>query len=136
MSKAAEWDVPAELDWPERILIVDDSVVARMTLRRLFGELGVESQIIEAGDASDALTMWRAARPGLSLIDVNMPGDDGLSLSEQIRALDPDAPIIICTSNVQKVVDARAAQLRLRLLKKPITIDTLEAAARDAVGQV
>src|SRR6266702_5430770 len=81
-----------------RVLIVDDSVVMRSLLRQV---LAADSRIEIAGTASDGQAALRAietVKPDLVLLDIEMPGMDGLTTLEHIRAKDRRLPIIMCSS--------------------------------------
>jgi two-component system, chemotaxis family, protein-glutamate methylesterase/glutaminase len=81
-----------------RVLIVDDSVVMRSLLRQV---LSADSRIEIAGTASDgqaALRLMESIKPDLVLLDIEMPGMDGLTALERIRAKDRRIPIIMCST--------------------------------------
>lgn len=81
-----------------RILIVDDSVVMRSLLRQV---LSSDSRIEIAGTASDGQAALRAienVKPDLILLDIEMPGMDGLTTLERIRSTDRRLPIIMCST--------------------------------------
>ncbi len=81
-----------------RILIVDDSVVMRSLLRQV---LSSDSRIEIAGTASDGQSALRAienVKPDLILLDIEMPGMDGLTALERIRATDRRIPVIMCST--------------------------------------
>ena len=71
------------------ILIVDDEEPACRRLRELLADLGDEfpHRIVgEAGNASDALALIDSQRPGIVLLDVQMPGMSGLELARHMSA--------------------------------------------------
>lgn len=81
-----------------RILIVDDSVVMRSLLRQV---LSADSRIQIAGTASDGQAALRAIetiKPDLILLDIEMPGMDGLTTLERIRSTDRRIPVIMCST--------------------------------------
>lgn len=81
-----------------RVLIVDDSVVVRSLLRQV---LSSDSRIQVAGTASDgqaALRSIETLKPDLILLDIEMPGMDGLTALEKIRATDRRLPVIMCST--------------------------------------
>jgi CheY-like chemotaxis protein len=85
---------------PTAALIVDDEPHVRAYVKLLLAKLGVET-FYEAGNVPEARALWTAHRPGLVMLDVNMPGEDGLVLLREVRAADDDVYIVMLTGNVQ-----------------------------------
>jgi DNA-binding NtrC family response regulator len=77
------------------LLIVDDEPVIRESLAKWFAEEGYE--VGTAASAGDALTRLASERYDLALIDIKMPGTDGLELQRRIRQIDPGLRVIIMT---------------------------------------
>jgi DNA-binding NarL/FixJ family response regulator len=79
-----------------RILIVDDHPLIREGLANVLAELDQTAEVTAAGNAADALAQL-TAEPDLSLVllDLTLPGVDGLSLLEQVRAARPDVPVVV-----------------------------------------
>ena len=83
---------------PKRILIIDDSATSRMAQQVIVREAGYE--ISTAENAEKGIALARAERPDLVLLDVMMPGMDGFSACQALRAY-PETrtlPIILVTS--------------------------------------
>lgn len=81
-----------------RILLVDDHAVVRSGLAMLM-RVEEDFEIVgEAEDAAQAITMFRQTRPDVALVDVRMPGPDGIHALRQIRAEFPEARIIMLTT--------------------------------------
>jgi CheY-like chemotaxis protein len=78
---------------PVRILIVDDSEDQLLLLQRYFERAGCAVEI--AGSAFDALELFRARTPDLTVIDLYMPGMDGWELAAQLTTEVPETPIAI-----------------------------------------
>ena len=78
------------------VLIVDDDGNQRLLYRETFEADG--HQVIEADDASGALEMVRTRRPDVVVLDINMPGLDGLDTLAAIHALDRRLPIVLNTA--------------------------------------
>ena len=76
----------------EQILIVDDNATNLKLLRVLLSKEGY--QIRTAESAEDALELLKVSRPQLILMDIQLPGMDGLDLTRQLKA-DPDTRDII-----------------------------------------
>jgi CheY-like chemotaxis protein len=82
---------------PEPILIVDDEIHIRRFLGLLVRQLGA-TRVIEATCGESALALMAAERPGLVLLDINMPGLSGTETLREIRARDQEIPVIMLTS--------------------------------------
>lgn len=78
-----------------RVLVVDDDEVFRNRLCRALAKRTWESG--SAANGEDALTAAREYAPDLVLVDLRMPGMDGLTLVERLRALDSSMKIIVLT---------------------------------------
>jgi DNA-binding NarL/FixJ family response regulator len=80
---------------PTRILIVDDHSLVRAGLRRLIQEITSAEIVGEASAGTEALGIIEAARPEIVLMDISMPGINGLEATAQISARFPDVRVII-----------------------------------------
>lgn len=79
---------------PIRVLLVDDDPLVRSGLHFLFDASDDLRVVAEAGDGAEAIEAVRANRPDVVLMDLRMPGLDGITATQQIRAL-PDPPHVI-----------------------------------------
>lgn len=84
---------------PVRILVADDDPAVRESLRRSLSFNGYEVSL--ASDGHQALTASSDPVPDLVLLDVNMPGIDGLEVCRRIRASGSDVPVLILTARVE-----------------------------------
>jgi CheY-like chemotaxis protein len=80
-----------------KILIVDDEPHVRKFVGLLARCLG-SPVIIEAANGEDALALYAQESPDLVLLDVNLPGMDGIQILAAILAQDPDAMVVMLTS--------------------------------------
>jgi len=108
------------------VLIADDSGTMRKIIIRSLNALGISS-VVEAADGSQAVTLFKPGTFDLVLTDWNMPGKTGLEVTRDIRAQDPNIPIIMITTEAEKrrVMDAIQAGVTDYLVK-PFTADTLQ----------
>lgn len=122
-----------------RVLVVDDSKLARMVVVRALGKLRPAWQVTEAANADEAIEAAAGAAVHIALLDYNMPGRDGLQLSAELRRAQPDLPVALISANIQDDIVAQARDGNTVFLPKPVTEDALaafldEAAARIAAG--
>ena len=80
-----------------KILICDDSILARKQIKDIIVTLGTPS-ILEASDGQSAIDLYKAEKPNLVFLDIVMPKKDGNIAIEEIMAFDKDAIIIIVSS--------------------------------------
>ncbi|MGD8396216.1 MAG: sigma-54 dependent transcriptional regulator [Candidatus Eiseniibacteriota bacterium] len=120
---------------PARILIVDDEPNLRATLRMTLESEG--HRVSEAASGEEAI--GRAARGGIDLVllDVRMPGIDGLETLERLRDRDPELPVVVMSGHGTIETAVQALQLgALDFLEKPlgaerVTVVVANALARD-----
>jgi CheY-like chemotaxis protein len=85
---------------PESALVVDDESHIRAYVKLLLGTFGVET-FYEAGDVASARELWARHRPGMVMLDVNLPGESGLDFLREVRADDEEAYIVMLSANAQ-----------------------------------
>ncbi len=114
---------------PKRILLVDDSVTTRMTNRVIISKR-TGHEVICAANGPEALKVVSAERPDLILMDVMMPGMDGLEVCRRLRKEQSTAnlPIVLLTFRVDdQSVAAGFDSGCTAYLKKPVVeTDLLE----------
>lgn len=81
-----------------RVLIVEDHTVVRDGLVSIINQQGDMRIVGEAGNGRLAVDLWRQHRPDVTLMDLRMPELDGVNAIYQIRAIDPNARIIVLTT--------------------------------------
>ena len=110
---------------PMRLLLVDDDPGIRELLRVTFEAVDVD--LDEAADADSALDALLHHRPDAIVLDVTMPGTDGLELAASIRKTHPGIPVAVVSANVQDEIIGRARELNAGFIPKPLTDDALGA---------
>ncbi|WP_028838608.1 LytR/AlgR family response regulator transcription factor [Thermomonas fusca] len=110
-----------------RVLIVDDEPLARARLRALLEAQPGVQVIGEAGDGETALAACAAEAPELVLLDIAMPGIDGLETARRLGALQPRPAIVFCTAFDAHALSAFEAQA-LDYLVKPVRGERLAGA--------
>lgn len=119
-----------------RVLIVDDSSVARRQVRQALEAVGIS--VSEAGEGVEAL--WRARQQSYDLIitDIHMPAMDGLQLLRELRKCPGNerTPVYVLTSDGsrERLAEGRAAGATAWIVK-PANIPKLVEAVLDAVGR-
>ncbi|MBF9135465.1 response regulator transcription factor [Plantactinospora sp. S1510] len=81
-----------------RVVVVDDQVLVRTGFRMILDETDDIDVVGEAGDGTAALSVISRTRPDVVLMDVQMPGMDGIAATERIRTLSPSPKVIILTT--------------------------------------
>lgn len=123
---------------PIRILVVDDHAVVRQGLRIFLG-LDEDLHIVgEASDGAEAIRLCHELRPDVVLMDLLLPGVDGIAATSTIRRELPDTEVIAMTSVVEykSVVGALQAGAIGYLLKDTEAPDLCKAIRAAAAGQV
>lgn len=103
------------------ILVVDDSRISRMLVRTIIYHANPDAQVIEASNGKEALSKIEMAQVTIAILDLNMPGMDGLVLATQLLGRFPMAKIGLLTANVQDLVRQKADTLGVTFIPKPIT---------------
>ena len=81
-----------------KVLIVEDNYCFRQLLKETLQSGFPEMEILEAGDGEEALKKITTFLPHLVFMDIRLPGESGLEITQKIRAQNPDISVIILTS--------------------------------------
>ncbi len=101
-----------------KILIVDDEPHIRVYLRLVVTGLGAV-EIREAADGAAALLMYQQFAPDLVLLDINLLGEDGVSVLGKLLAFDPLAKVVMLTAVASReIVEKCAAAGALNFIRK------------------
>ena len=110
-----------------RVLIVDDEIPARARLRRMLAKLPAVHVVGEAASAQEALRLIPLKSPDALLLDISMPGMDGMTLAKALRE-QPSAPaVVFCTAWSDQAVDAFECEA-VDYLVKPVRAERLATA--------
>jgi NarL family two-component system response regulator LiaR len=129
MSEAAA-DLPSpEREPPIRVLLVDDHAVVRKGLRALLGGEACVEVVGEAEDGAAAVRVAGRIRPDVIVMDLEMPGMNGVEATRQIIEAQPDMRIVVLTSHAsdEDVFPALKAGATGYLLKHSAPEDVLQA---------
>ena len=112
-----------------KLLLIEDNLAMQTTLQRSFERRGMQVQV--CADGSRALDRWRASLPDVVVLDLSLPGMDGLQVLAAARAEGLSAPVLILTA--RGTVGDRILGLNAGAddyLPKPFELDELEARIR------
>jgi CheY-like chemotaxis protein len=110
-----------------KVLVVDDSKLARMVMASAFRRIRPEWTLVETANADEALASVSSGVVDIALIDFNMPGTDGLELVARIRETHPIMPVAVVSANIQNEIIERARGLNAGFIAKPLTDEALAA---------
>ena len=99
-----------------KILVVDDEALARERLERLVTRLLPEACCLEAGDGLQALRIVEQQAPDLLLLDIRMPGMDGIEVATHLDSLENPPAVIFCTAYDEYALQALQHQAVAYLL--------------------
>lgn len=106
-----------------RILVVDDAAFMRMMIRDILVKNGYEVAG-EAANGNEAVLKYQELRPDVTTMDITMPEMDGITAVREIRKLDPNARIIMCSAMGQQAMVLDAIQAGARdFIVKPFQED-------------
>jgi two-component system nitrogen regulation response regulator NtrX len=118
----------------ESIIVVDDEAGVRSSLSGILADEGYEVQTVETGEA--CLAALRARRFDVALLDVWLPGADGLETLERIREIDAELPVVMISGHGTIETAVRAVRLGARdFVEKPLSLEKTLLAVRNALKQ-
>lgn len=119
----------------DKVLIVDDSALARRNLRQILETAGYD--VAEADDGLVALERYFLDKPDVVLLDLVMRGMYGLDVLKKLRELDPDARVLVVSADVQssshELVEEAGAK---GFVNKPFDKDEILGALSAALAEV
>jgi two-component system response regulator AlgR len=113
------------------ILIIDDEQPARDRLRRLLRNLPKCEVVGEAASSNEALEYIKELSPEVLLLDISMPGMDGMSLARVLQEGGASPAIIFCTAYQDQALNAFEVEA-VDYVVKPVRIERLESAIEKA----
>ena len=118
---------------PGPILIVDDEVSIRKSLEGVLSDEGYSCAL--ASDGADALSKLQALRPSLVILDIWMPGMDGIETLRRMKAAQPETPVIMMSGHATISTAIKATKIGASdFIEKPLELDVVLSAIRRALG--
>ena len=117
------------------ILVVDDEEGIYQTLKEVLADEGYET--IHTSDGADALSLIEAKSPDLVMLDIWLPGRDGLDILTQIRSSHTNLPVIMISGHATITTAVKATQLgAFDFLEKPLDLETTLQKVKAALGSI
>jgi DNA-binding NarL/FixJ family response regulator len=113
----------------QRAVVVDDSASLRLLTRLALEDVDGTEVIGEAGDAVEALEMIERLRPDVAIIDLHMPGMDGVELIQELRGRGLKVRLVAYSSDETGLIDALRVGADAAVLKSPHAAALLTALA-------
>lgn len=120
-----------------KVLIVDDEKPARDRLRQLLDDFDEYEVVAEAGNGEEAISLAAETTPDIVLLDIRMPGLDGIEAAHHLNKLESPPAIVFATAYDEYAIDAfdaRAIGYVLKPVRRERLAGALEQAARLAAG--
>jgi two-component system chemotaxis response regulator CheY len=117
----------------EKILVVDDSGMARRTLRQILESVG--HRVDEASNGAEALEKYFLNKPALVFLDMVMEHMGGLEVLSKIKEMDPAARVIVATADIQSGTRNDAEEKgAAQVINKPFTRDRVLSALNNVLS--
>lgn len=121
---------------PETALIVDDEKHLRLYLRLILSQLGLTT-IVEASNGREGIERYKAVKPDLVLLDVNMPVVEGIEALRGIVDLDADAVVVMVSSMAtRQVVEDSVKQGATYYIRKDSSKDEIIQIIRNLIQDI
>jgi two-component system chemotaxis response regulator CheY len=93
----------------KRIVVVDDAAIIRLMLKKIL-ESDEYEVVGEAGNGAEAVQKYEELKPDLVTMDITMPDMDGIQAVKEIKKMDPNAKIVMCSAMGQKMMVLEAIE--------------------------
>jgi two-component system chemotaxis response regulator CheY len=118
----------------KRVLVVDDAAFMRMMIKDILQKGGYQV-VGEAEDGKRAIEKYKELRPDLVTMDITMPDMDGITAVKEIRKVDENAIIIMCSAMGQQAMVIDAIQAGAKdFVVKPFQPERVLEAIKKVVG--
>jgi len=117
-----------------KILIVDDAAFMRMMIKEILSKNGFDV-VGEANDGAQAVEKYKELSPDLVTMDITMPEMDGISALKEIKKINPNAKIIMCSAMGQQAMVIDAIQAGAKdFIVKPFQAERVLEAINKTLG--
>lgn len=118
----------------KKVLIVDDAAFMRMMLKDILTKNGYEV-VGEAENGAKAVEKYKEVTPDLVTMDITMPEMDGISALKNIRSIDSNAKVVMCSAMGQQAMVIEEIQAGARdFIVKPFQADRVLEAVKKVIG--
>ena len=118
----------------KKVLIVDDAAFMRMMIKDILTKNGYEV-VGEAQDGAQAVEKYKELSPDLVTMDITMPEMDGITALKQIKQVDSEAKVIMCSAMGQQAMVIDAIQAGAKdFIVKPFQADRVMEAIQKVIG--
>lgn len=114
-----------------KVMIVDDEQPARERLKQLVADFGVHEVVAEAANGAQAIALAGQLRPDVVLLDIRMPGVDGIETAHHLNAMDAPPAVVFTTAYDEYAIAAFEARA-IGYVLKPVRRERLENALQHA----
>lgn len=117
-----------------KILVVDDSKLARLSLIKTVKEYEPSAEILEAENGVIAIELFKSEKPGVVFLDLTMPIMDGYEALKIIMEIDPKAQVVIVSADIQIQAQQQVLAMGAKLMvPKPINSDKMGSVLQELV---
>ncbi|MDV2685440.1 response regulator [Alkalihalophilus sp. As8PL] len=117
-----------------KVLIVDDAAFMRMMIKDILSKNGFDV-VGEANDGAQAVEKYEELSPDLVTMDITMPEMDGITSLKEIKKIDPNAKVIMCSAMGQQAMVIDAIQAGAKdFIVKPFQADRVLEAIKKTLG--
>jgi heterodisulfide reductase subunit A2 len=116
------------------VLVVDDEAIVRESIRDWLKDSGYQVSVAESGE--EALKLIEKQNFGVMILDLRLPGMDGIAVLKKVKVLKPNIKTIVITAYPTTLTQEEASKLgAIDYLVKPVFPDKLEELIRETLGQ-
>lgn len=118
-----------------KLLVIDDELSMREVLSIMLAKENYE--VLTAADGEEGIRLVREAQPRVVLVDIRLPGMDGLQVLSEIRKIDPQIPVIMVTAiSDLKVAQEAEKKGAFGYIVKPFTIREIKSVLQEAEKRI